>query len=260
MPLIDKAVANGSVHITWSLPAGPVRAWEHLVDTARWPEWLGEPQVADLRVGGRVVVEHGPGYACESVVTRLEPRSRLCMTWEFPDEPRTALSLLVVPGHESDRSTLVLSHTGLGELTSSYILGWLTHLLFLDASVEGDPLPMVSFWAIYRTTTKVYEDGATGRESFTASRTIPAPRETVWEFIADPDLHHLFDSTRMVGSLASARPRAVGDVFTMNMTYRAQLRHPRRVLRRRRPEAPVERRHDAQARSARASKRSSRSR
>lgn len=55
--------------------------------------------------------------------------------------------------------------------------------------------------------------------AFSASRTIRVPRQAVWDMVADPAQHHRFDGTGMVGSLASARPTEVGDVFTMNMTY-----------------------------------------
>lgn len=52
-----------------------------------------------------------------------------------------------------------------------------------------------------------------------AERVIEAPLARVWEMIADPSQHHLFDDTGMVEKPVGGAPRGLGDVFRMNMTY-----------------------------------------
>lgn len=52
-----------------------------------------------------------------------------------------------------------------------------------------------------------------------AERVLGAPVQRVWTVVADPTLHRHFDAAGMVGGCATAVPRAVGDVFTMEMTY-----------------------------------------
>lgn len=52
-----------------------------------------------------------------------------------------------------------------------------------------------------------------------AERVLPHPRPHVWSLLADPRHHPLFDASGMVCGTASAAPRAVGDVFRMDMRY-----------------------------------------
>lgn len=66
--------------------------------------------------------------------------------------------------------------------------------------------------------------GARTIEGMTASkvyaeRLIEAPLTRVWDMIADPSQHRLFDGTGMVGELAGGTPHEVGDIFRMNMAY-----------------------------------------
>lgn len=151
MPLADLLVTPSTLVVTWVLPAGPGSVWSHLTDPGRLVEWLGRARVCELRPGGRVVVDHGDGYLCSSAVTAVEVGSHLAMTWQFPDEPETALDLRLQAEGDGDGCRMVLEHRGLGELSSSYAPDWLTHLTFLEASVEGHPLPGSQFWSLFTT-------------------------------------------------------------------------------------------------------------
>ncbi len=83
------------------------------------------------------------------MVKEIGPGHRFAVTWEFPEEP---LSRMAVEVDSSAGGTLLtLRHTGLGELRDSYALGWLTHLTYLEASVEGTPLPFEQFWNLHAT-------------------------------------------------------------------------------------------------------------
>ena len=57
--------------------------------------------------------------------------------------------------------------------------------------------------------------------SCTSDLLITVPPETVWALVCDPAHHHLFDATGMVVGLSSDTPKAVGDVFTMDMVWRS---------------------------------------
>lgn len=113
--------------------------------------WLGEPAVAELWPDGRLVVDHGGGYICTSVVTRAKPGSTLAMSWRFPDEPDRAVTFETGDGPDSEGCVLDLTHTGLGDLAASYRIGWLVHLTYLEAAVHGTPLPLDQFWNLHAT-------------------------------------------------------------------------------------------------------------
>ncbi|HNV11232.1 MAG TPA: hypothetical protein PKN27_07865 [Propionibacteriaceae bacterium] len=57
-------------------------------------------------------------------------------------------------------------------------------------------------------------------DSISASVVIDAPAEVVFAFIAHPANHQIFDASNMVGdTLTHGRIAAVGQVFSMNMTW-----------------------------------------
>lgn len=93
---------------------------------------------------------HQPGH-------RVGPGPVSGDDWGFPDEPPSALAIKLddypaehgaVPGPEHG-TVLELVHHGLADLVVTYLPGWVTHLSFFEASLEGDPLPPSSFWRIY---------------------------------------------------------------------------------------------------------------
>lgn len=149
MPLADLSATPSDLRITWTVDADPRRVWAGLTDPDRLPEWLGRPTACELVPDGSVVVDHGDGYLCTSTVLEVEVGSRLALTWQFPDEPESALDVRLEA--TADGTQLLLEHTGLGELTTSYAPGWVTHLTFLEASLAGQPLPGGQFWNLYAT-------------------------------------------------------------------------------------------------------------
>lgn len=88
------------------------------VSATRLSLWLGQCIECDVRSDGRLVVDHGDGYLCRSVVTEAHEPHRLAMTWEFPDEPESRIGIELRP---SVAGTVVeLAHHGLGDLVGSY--------------------------------------------------------------------------------------------------------------------------------------------
>jgi hypothetical protein len=57
------------------------------------------------------------------------------------------------------------------------------------------------------------------REVVWAQRLIPAPAKAIFDLLADPSMHHVFDGSGSVKNAVSSAPRrlALGDKFAMNM-------------------------------------------
>ncbi|MGA4670882.1 SRPBCC domain-containing protein [Propionibacteriaceae bacterium Y1923] len=146
MPLLTAAAEQGTVRLTWELPHDPRSVWQHLTDVDRLTEWLGQLRFGSFTVGDELVIDHGEGYLCRSIVHVADEPRELAMTWHFPDEPASRLSInLDPPGR------LQLEHTALGDLGGSYLPGWITHLTFLEASLRGEPIPLSAFWGVHAT-------------------------------------------------------------------------------------------------------------
>ncbi|MCK0111691.1 SRPBCC domain-containing protein [Ornithinimicrobium sp. F0845] len=156
MSLVAGTVDAGAVSLTWRLDSPAAEVWRHLTSVEHLPEWLGRPRSGGFTSGDKLVVDHGDGYLCTSHIGTVEPGRALDLTWQFPDEPLTHLTLTVeTAAAESDesagRSHLHLHHAGLGDLTASYLPGWITHLTYLEGSLETAPLPLSAFWSLYQT-------------------------------------------------------------------------------------------------------------
>ncbi|MBO0839211.1 MAG: SRPBCC domain-containing protein [Sciscionella sp.] len=149
MPLVERLRSLDGLQIEWRIAASTDTVWQHLTEPTAVSEWLGQPRVLDLRVGGQMLVDHGDGYTCDGRISAIEPGAHLEMTWKFPDEPETIVSISLTS--MDGQCTLRLSHRGLGELVSSYANGWPVHLSYLEAAVLGDPLPASQFWNLHAT-------------------------------------------------------------------------------------------------------------
>ncbi|WP_162237709.1 SRPBCC domain-containing protein [Agreia sp. Leaf244] len=147
MPLSSTSCSGGVVSLAWAIAAPPETVWSAWFDPTVLPQWLGSPVECDVRAGGRLVVDHGDGTLSRSEILDAAAPHRLVMTWEFPDEAPSKVSVAIVS--EGEGTLLTLAHEQLGDLASSYESGWMTHLTFLEAAVEGDPLPTSQFWKLH---------------------------------------------------------------------------------------------------------------
>lgn len=157
MPLTKHSAQDGTLLVTWSLPAAPESAWKGLTDPAMLAQWLGQPLECDLRAGGQLVIDHGESYVSRSIVIEANPPHRLAMTWTFPEEPESKVSFTLHPSFSG--TALDLVHRDLGELTASYGPGWITHLTYLEAAITGRPLDMEHFWPLHATITALSARG-----------------------------------------------------------------------------------------------------
>lgn len=149
MPLSSTSCSGGVVSLAWSLEAPPERVWSAWTDSAMLPQWLGTAVECDIREGGLLVVDHGEGTLSRSEILDTAAPHRLQLTWEFPNEAPSRLSITLKGA--DDGTQLHLVHSQLGSLEKSYEAGWMTHLTFLEAAVEGDPLPISQFWKLHDT-------------------------------------------------------------------------------------------------------------
>jgi len=148
MSLSALSLNNGAVVVSWSFQAPVEAVWRGLTDPALLSQWLGTAVEADVRTGGRLVIDHGEGQLSRSEVTTAEAPHRLIMTWEFPGEPRSRVAVELSESDEGCAATL--THTG-PDLAASYGPGWTTHLTYLEAAVHGDAIPPSQFWKLYTT-------------------------------------------------------------------------------------------------------------
>lgn len=155
MPLVEYAQDTAAVSITWILARRTPDVWRHLTSEQYLPEWLGHVRGGGFSIGEALVVDHGDGHLCTSVVETIECDRRLGMTWEFPGERSSHLVVTVEPGGDEqdavDQCLMHLRHTGLDDLTGSYLPGWITHLTYFESSLEATPLPKQAFWRLYET-------------------------------------------------------------------------------------------------------------
>lgn len=167
MPLTTISTDDRALVITWSLSVPAQAVWAGFSDPTLLSQWLGRSTECDVRSGGRLVVNHGDGYLSRSAVIEAEEPNRLAMTWEFPDEPESQITINLRP---FDEGTVVeLSHRGLGDRIGSYGPGWITHLTFLEAALAGVPIPTSNFWKLNATFASLCTARANGSAPVTVS-------------------------------------------------------------------------------------------
>lgn len=147
MPLQGFEGDDGNLVVAWALHVPATAVWEHFTDANYLPEWLGTVRSGSFAAGETLVIDHGEGRESTSEVRIADPGRRLIMTWDFPGEPRSEVGVILGPAPTGCR--LDLHHVGLGDLVSSYLPGWMTHLAFFEGSLLGSPLPLDDFWQAY---------------------------------------------------------------------------------------------------------------
>lgn len=151
VPLIRTLRDVDGLTVSWSLGHPADLVWRHLVDRGKLPQWLGLPLTWSCLEGGHVRIDHGEGYVCESLVKSVDPTGhRLEISWKFPDEHETAVAVGIEPA-AAGAARLTLVHDGLAALLESYEPGWITHLTYFEASLDGTPLPPEQFWHLHDT-------------------------------------------------------------------------------------------------------------
>ena len=86
----------GVLSIEWSMLHARSLVWRHLQDPGKLAEWRGQLHSFDARVGGEIVVDHDDGYLCRSETLSLSRSHSVELSWQFPDESVTRLSLSTI--------------------------------------------------------------------------------------------------------------------------------------------------------------------
>ena len=132
------------VDLALELDAPADLVWAALVEPDRAAAWLGRLEPGPRRAGDRFAVRHDEVTTSWHSVVVWEPARRLEVTWEFPDECPSRLSLGL--DRTATATRLALRHTGL-EDPVAYAAGWHRHLEHLVAHLGGAGGPPT--WAGY---------------------------------------------------------------------------------------------------------------
>ncbi|MBO0791211.1 MAG: SRPBCC domain-containing protein, partial [Ktedonobacteraceae bacterium] len=123
----------------------PERVFQALTTKEDLERWFLVKAELDLRPGGAITFEWGPGIAEVGKILVLEPPHRLSYTWEaFEPSPTTVTFELIA---ENDGTRLRLTHTGIGEgedwdnYYTSVNGGWNAHLSDLTSWLETGTCP-----------------------------------------------------------------------------------------------------------------------
>jgi uncharacterized protein YndB with AHSA1/START domain len=105
--------------------------WELLTDPAQLPRWWPDAAQLEPRVGGRVVLNFGPGDV-SGEVTRWEPPEALGFTWTASNMPGVDLHVaFTVDDLGAGRSRVRVVHSGFDkapEARGDVVHGW-SHFL-----------------------------------------------------------------------------------------------------------------------------------
>ncbi|WP_255491720.1 MULTISPECIES: SRPBCC domain-containing protein [unclassified Actinotalea] len=147
--------AHGEVHLEVALPAATSDVWRALTDGEHTVRWLGrlDGVVAE---GVRFDLWHDEHVRSRHAVLQWEPRRLLILTWDFPEERPSRLTVALDEVAPSS-TTLTLHHEDLDDAVS-YAAGWHRHLEYLHAHLAGDDLPFDDFWTGYDDLVEHYTD------------------------------------------------------------------------------------------------------
>lgn len=91
------------------------RVWQLLTDPAELQRWWPDAAQLEPRIGGRIVLNFGPG-AVSGEVTRWEPPRALGFTWEASNMPGVQLHVtFTVDDLGAGRSRVHVLHSGFAE-------------------------------------------------------------------------------------------------------------------------------------------------
>jgi uncharacterized protein YndB with AHSA1/START domain len=108
--------------------APPDRIWQLLTDPAELPRWWPDAAELEPGVGGRVVLQFGPGNVAGEI-TRWQPPSELGFTWVPSNMPGVRLHVSFTVDDLGDgRSRVSVVHTGFedapAEAREAVVGGW----------------------------------------------------------------------------------------------------------------------------------------
>ena len=118
-------------------PATPAEVWSAITEPERIARWLAS---TTLLGDGRYRLDFGDDHETLGQVEVCDAPRALVVTWEFPGEPASRVSVEVRP--DGDGAVLLLDHTRLPQNQGAgYGAGWEAHLATLEAQLSGATAP-----------------------------------------------------------------------------------------------------------------------
>ncbi len=120
--------------------ATPERVFQALTRKEELERWFVQKAELDLRPGGAISLDWGPGMVETGKILVLEPPHRLSYSWEALEPTPTTITFELTA--ENDGTRLHLIHTGIGEgedwdgYYTSVNSGWNIHVKNLTAWLE----------------------------------------------------------------------------------------------------------------------------
>jgi uncharacterized protein YndB with AHSA1/START domain len=104
------------------------RVWELLTDPEELPRWWPDAAQLEPGVGGRIVLDFGPGDV-SGTITKWEPPAALAFTWEPSNMPGVQLHVsFTVDDLGGGRSRVSVVHSGFeaapAEAREPVVAGW----------------------------------------------------------------------------------------------------------------------------------------
>lgn len=76
MPLIAIVSEDDTLVLTWRVASEVEKTWAAITDPALAAQWLGTVIDGDLGTADHVVIDHGDGYLCRSMLIHRDPPKR----------------------------------------------------------------------------------------------------------------------------------------------------------------------------------------
>ena len=127
------------------IKASPQRVFQALTTKEDLERWFLVKAEVDVRLGGVIRFEWGPGMVEEGLILVCEPPHRLSYSWEALEPSPTTITFELTP--EDDGTRLHLIHTGIGEgedwdaYSTAVDSGWSAHLIDLTTWLETGTCP-----------------------------------------------------------------------------------------------------------------------
>lgn len=132
----------GEAEVALTVPVPRRTVWAALTEPARLATWLGRVE-GSLTDPAGFVVRHDAETASRHRVTHRREQDSWALTWDFPEEPPSAVAFALT-GEPEGPTTVTVLHAGLADAVG-YAAGWHRHLELLGAHLLGAPAPG-DFW------------------------------------------------------------------------------------------------------------------
>lgn len=139
-------VSPRAVVLSVDVDVEPEAVWSAITRPVELATWLARVVEGAPGPGPGYSLEHDSGVRTRHVVRRWERRSRLTISWEQPDRPKTTVGFDMEVLEEGSRVTV--RHEDLTDPVEQAAT-WHRRLEYLAAHLAGQDLPMDQFWATH---------------------------------------------------------------------------------------------------------------